>query len=249
MPGNPVRSGPDLAMKGRNAGEDVGNYRYLGGPAGKPGAIAGFVVAGVPDERRAGADLGTHLGQHRRDVAADIPRQLIQFHLPKGWMVTLPHLGLHEPDITFVGPDGDEAESAGASETIEFLRSGPALMEHDIPVVIAPSVVRDDHLPRGGVPAVRAQGTVGDGLAWLSESENAATRWGSCVSSPRAGPTSWPTSRASWRALARASLTSRWRGRQLACARAAEADPEAIPADDHVENRSIYPDTHGASWP
>ena len=56
-------------MKGRNAGEDVGNHRYLGGVAGKPGAVAGSVVAGVPNERRAGADLGTHFGQHRRDVA------------------------------------------------------------------------------------------------------------------------------------------------------------------------------------
>ena len=70
MAGNPVHSGPDLVMKGRNAGEDVGNYRYLGGGAGKPGAVAGSVVAGVPDERRAGADLRTHFGQHRRDVAA-----------------------------------------------------------------------------------------------------------------------------------------------------------------------------------
>src|SRR6266849_1905714 len=66
----------------------------------------------------------------------------------------LPHLGLHELDRIFVvGPDGGEAEPTGASETIESLRSGPAVMEHDIPIAIAPSVVRDSHLPRGGANA------------------------------------------------------------------------------------------------
>ena len=32
-------SDPDLAIKGRNAGENVGNYRYLDGVAGEPGAV------------------------------------------------------------------------------------------------------------------------------------------------------------------------------------------------------------------
>jgi hypothetical protein len=43
-------SDPDLAMKGRNADEDVGNRRYLDGVAGKRSAVAGSVAAGVPDE-------------------------------------------------------------------------------------------------------------------------------------------------------------------------------------------------------
>lgn len=49
-------------MKGRDAGEDVGNYRYPNGAAGKPGAVEGSPIAGVPNERRAGANFGTHFG-------------------------------------------------------------------------------------------------------------------------------------------------------------------------------------------
>jgi hypothetical protein len=66
-------------------------------------------------------------------------------------MIIHSHLGLHELDGTFVaGPDGDEAEAAGASETIESLRSGPAVIEGDVLVAIVPSVVGNDHLPYRG---------------------------------------------------------------------------------------------------
>ena len=67
----------------------------------------------------------------------------------RGWVIILLHLGLHELDIIFVGPDGDEAQAAAPPETIESLRSRPAVIEHDIPVAIVPAVVRDGHLPRG----------------------------------------------------------------------------------------------------
>jgi hypothetical protein len=40
-------------MKGRNAGEDVGNHRYLDGAAGKPGAVADpcLLVSPMSDAR------------------------------------------------------------------------------------------------------------------------------------------------------------------------------------------------------
>ena len=134
-------------MKGRDAGMDVSNHRYLDGVAGKPSAVAGSVFAGVRNEQRACADLGTHLGQHGRDVAVGTLRQLRQLHLPEGRVFILPHLGLHKLDRALVGPDWGEAEAATPPETIESLRSRPTVMERDIPVAIVPMVKRDGHLP------------------------------------------------------------------------------------------------------
>jgi len=45
--GNLRAVGPDLVMKGRNAGEDVGD-RYLGGVAGKPDAVADLCLLVSP---------------------------------------------------------------------------------------------------------------------------------------------------------------------------------------------------------
>lgn len=99
----------------------------------KPSAVAGSVSAGVSYERRAGADRGTHFGEHRLDVAAGAQRQLFQFYFPKRWMIILPYLGLHELDITFgTFPDAGEAEAAGASETVESLWSCPAVLKDDV---------------------------------------------------------------------------------------------------------------------
>src|SRR6201986_34009 len=92
------RSGPDLLMEGRDAGEDIGNHRYIGRVAGKPGAVDGSVAASVLDERRTGADCGTHPGQHHLDVAVGDQRQLLQSHIPQGWMIVLPQAGLLELD-------------------------------------------------------------------------------------------------------------------------------------------------------
>jgi hypothetical protein len=50
-------SDSDLVVEGRDAGEDIGDHRYLYGVLGKCSAVTGPMPAGVADDRLTGADL------------------------------------------------------------------------------------------------------------------------------------------------------------------------------------------------
>ena len=93
-------------MKGRDAGQDVGNDRYLGGVAGKLSAVAGSLLLVSPMSGARVPTVAPILVSTARDVAVGNQRQLLQFHLTKGGVIILPHLGLHELNRTFAVPMG-----------------------------------------------------------------------------------------------------------------------------------------------